>query len=244
MATSAVRTWLLDRCETAELWYDDENGARRARPRTIMKLAELLGEDPAVIQAAELYAPGQPLVDVVRELFADEVVPHVSALRYRDSGIAKRAEWAETWRIQRERDLGAAVPVPLPPKYSSADFLKVSYWRHRGKYDVPSERFVSYVRSGGAIKDAMVGWAGWPVEDRAMVLSNLAAAAQSRDDGVPLLAGLLELLPWVKQWCGDQLYQSHHTLLEDLMSRWVVTEEELRGWRPLKSKRGRPRKQS
>jgi len=240
MAAGAVRTWLLDRCETAELWYDHEDGARRARPRTIMELAELLCEDPAVIQAAELYASGQPLDDVVRGLFADEVVPYLSALRYRDSGIAKRAEWEETWRLQW--DPGHTVPIPLPPKYSSADFLKVSYWRHRGKYDVPGERFVSYARSGGAIKEAMVGWAGWPVEDRAMVLSDLASAAQTRDDCVPLLAGLLELLPWVKQWCGDQQYGSHRMLLDDSMVRWAVTEEDLRGWRPLKSKRGRPRK--
>ncbi|MGW3855744.1 BREX-2 system adenine-specific DNA-methyltransferase PglX [Micromonospora arida] len=244
MAAGAVRTWLLDRCETAELWYDNADGARRARPRTIVELAELLGEDPAFIQAAELYAPGQPLVDVVRDLFADEVVPHLAALRYRDSGIAKRAQWEETWRLQREQDLGLTGPAPMPPKYSSADFLKVSYWRHRGKYDVPGERFVSYARSGGAIKDAMVGWAGWPVEDRAMVLSNLASAAPTREDGVPLLAGLLELLPWVKQWCSDQQYESHRTLLDDLMVRWDFTEEDLRAWRPVKSKRGRPRKHS
>lgn len=242
MEADALRTWLLDRCETAELWYDDADGARRARPLTLTKLAALLGEDPAVIEAAELYAPGQPLVDVVRGLFADEVVPYLSALRYRDSGIAKRAEWEETWRLQREQDLGPPAPVSLPPKYSSADFLKASYWRHRGKYDVPGERFVSYARSGGAIKGAMVGWAGWPVEDQAMVLSDLASAALTRDDAVPLLAGLLELLPWVKQWCSDQQYRSYRTLLDDLMVRWVATEEELRGWRPPKSKRGRPRK--
>ncbi|MCZ7375243.1 DUF7008 domain-containing protein [Micromonospora sp. WMMC250] len=132
----------------------------------------------------------------------------------------------------------------MPPKYSSADFVKVSYWRYRGRYDVPGERFVSYGHPEGTIKDATVGWSGWAVEDRAMVLSNLASAAPTREDVVPLLAGLLEVLPWVKQWCSDQQYESHRTLLDDLMVRWDVTEKALRAWRPLKSKRGRPRRHS
>ncbi|WP_435821319.1 DUF7008 domain-containing protein [Micromonospora parva] len=120
--------------------------------------------------------------------------------------------------------------------------MKVSYWRHRGRYDVPGERFVSYGHPGGAIKDATVGWSGWAVEDRTMVLSNLASAAPTREDVVPLLAGLLELLPWVKQWCTDQRYESHRTLLDELMVRWDVTEGNSRAWRPLNSKLGRPRK--
>ena len=40
------------------------------------------------------------------------------------------------------------VPIPVPPKYTGADFAKVSYWRNRGKLDVPKERFISYPKAG------------------------------------------------------------------------------------------------
>ena len=32
--------------------------------------------------------------------------------------------------------------IPVPPKYTSADFLKSDYWRLRGKLDVPKERWI------------------------------------------------------------------------------------------------------
>ncbi|WP_446212926.1 BREX-2 system adenine-specific DNA-methyltransferase PglX [Micromonospora sp. IBSANI012] len=251
LESAALRTWLLDRFERADLWYDDEDEVRRARPLTITRLAELLGTDRTIRQAAELYTPGKPLVDVVRDLLPDEMVPYLAAMRYRDSGMAKRAAWEQTWRLQREEDallrndpLNAnGEPIPQPPRYSSGDFLKASYWRHRGKYDVPSERFISYPRMGGTVRDALIGWAGWSVEDRARVLADLASAGRDRDDIVPLLAGLLEVLPWVKQWCTEQEYNTFRTFLDDSMHRWDITEHDLNSWRPPKSKRGRPRKQ-
>jgi hypothetical protein len=33
--------------------------------------------------------------------------------------------------------------IPVPPKYTSADFLKTDFWRLRGKLDVPKERWIS-----------------------------------------------------------------------------------------------------
>jgi uncharacterized protein DUF7008 len=44
----------------------------------------------------------------------------------------------------------------------SVDFLKSSYWRHRGKLDVPKERFVSYPGAGrDGDPSLLIGWAGW-----------------------------------------------------------------------------------
>ena len=67
------------------------------------------------------------------------------------------------WNLQRQEDAIAAElgkdvtdpavrnavkerlgDIPVPPKYGSGDFLRTSYWRHRGKLDVPKERFISY----------------------------------------------------------------------------------------------------
>ncbi|WP_406107550.1 BREX-2 system adenine-specific DNA-methyltransferase PglX [Micromonospora globbae] len=250
LQAAALRTWLLDRFSRADLWYDDEGEPRRARPVTITHLTELLVMDPVISQAADLYSPGKPLVDVVWDLLASEVVPYLAALRYRDSGMAKRAAWEQTWHLQREEDdlagdiqMLSRTAVPEPPRYTSADFLKASYWRHRGKYDVPSERFISYPQTGGRVKDSFIGWAGWSATDRAQVLADLAATQQNRDDAIPLLAGLAEVLPWVKQWTGEQEYHRFRRFLDDSMRRFDLTDHHLNSWRPPKSKRGRPRKQ-
>lgn len=47
-------------------------------------------------------------------------------------------ELKEVKRILAELD------IPVPPKYKSADFKKSTYWRLRGKLDVPKERFIVY----------------------------------------------------------------------------------------------------
>ena len=40
--------------------------------------------------------------------------------------------------------------IPVPPKCKSSDLLKQSCWRHRGKLDVPEERFSNrFSRRGG-----------------------------------------------------------------------------------------------
>jgi len=33
--------------------------------------------------------------------------------------------------------------IPVPPKYTSADFSNGTFWRLRGKLDVPKERWIS-----------------------------------------------------------------------------------------------------
>ncbi|MEU0834504.1 hypothetical protein [Streptomyces sp. NPDC005969] len=69
---------------------------------------------------------------------------------------------------------------------------------------------------------------------------------------VPLLAGLHEVMPWVKQWHGeyddewgdvpaDELEAEH----ENQLRKHQVGIEELKGWRPVKKTRGRkPAKQT
>ncbi|MFG3544112.1 DUF7008 domain-containing protein, partial [Streptomyces clavifer] len=91
-------------------------------------------------------------------------------------------------------------------KYTSADFMRASYWSNRGKLDVPKERFISYPEAGpDSDSTLMLGWAGWDHKDQAQALFELLAARTTRDGWsskriVPLLAGLHEVMPWVKQW--------------------------------------------
>ena len=39
--------------------------------------------------------------------------------------------------------------IPVPPKYTSTDFLNSNFWRLRGKLDVPKERWVSFPHCEG-----------------------------------------------------------------------------------------------
>ncbi|WP_431882395.1 BREX-2 system adenine-specific DNA-methyltransferase PglX [Micromonospora gifhornensis] len=263
MQAKALRDWLLDRCEARELWYHHVDGLEQPRPLTTAQLADELRRDPDVLAVAGIYAPGQDLGKVIADLVADEHVPHLAALRYKDSGLSKRADWEQVWELQRAED---ALPdeaakrefrkqIPVPPKYTSADFAKASYWKHRGKLDVPKERFVSYP---GASRDGdpslLVGWAGWDHREQAQALATLIVAREQEDGWaadrlLPLVAGLREILPWVRQWHGEfdpewgaspaDIYAG---FLAETTNRLHLTDEALTSWRPPKAVRGRKTK--
>ena len=60
-------------------------------------------------------------------------------------------------RTLKKKQVGT---IPVPPKYTSADFLKGDYWRLRGKLDVPKERWVSFPHCEGEDGTLVVAWAG------------------------------------------------------------------------------------
>ena len=97
----------------------------------------------------------------------------------------------------------------MPPKYAQADFVKTSYWRNRGKLDVPKERFVAYPKAGrDADRSPVIGWAGWDHLEQAQALATVYIERKQVDGWpeeklLPLLAGLVELEPWLHQWHGD-----------------------------------------
>ena len=48
-------------------------------------------------------------------------------------GLRKRAQWEDTWALQRREDAGENVgKIPVSPKYQNKDFLKADFWRLRG----------------------------------------------------------------------------------------------------------------
>ncbi|MDA2987046.1 MAG: SAM-dependent methyltransferase, partial [Actinomycetota bacterium] len=142
-------------------------------------------------------------------LLAVESVTFLAALRYKDSGLRKRAEWETVWDLQRREDAGEAVSIPVPPKYGSGDFRKPSYWKARGKLDVPKERFISYPGAERPGDSSMVvGWAGWDHLGQARALARLIVErtqgeGMARDQALPLVAGLVELEPWLHQWHAE-----------------------------------------
>jgi hypothetical protein len=99
--------------------------------------------------------------------------------------------------------------IAVPPKYDSKDFLSSDFWRLRGKLDVPKERWISFPRCEGADGTPVVAWAGYNHLQLAQSISGYFVEIQERLGGrddprlIPLLACLLELLPWLKQWHNE-----------------------------------------
>ncbi|MEV6177598.1 BREX-2 system adenine-specific DNA-methyltransferase PglX [Streptomyces sp. NPDC052015] len=243
----ALKGWLLDRIEDRSYWFD-ENGMPALV--TLSRLTDNLSRDKDFVSVAKIYAPHKELPAVVAELMTTEHVPFLAALRYKPSGLKKRADWEHVWDLQRQEDAAQDEPakrkirdtIPLPPKYTSADFLRPSYWRARGKLDVPKERFISYGRTNAATP-TLYGWAGWDHREQAIALDTYIATHEglTTEEVTPLLAGLLELQPWLNQWHNEpdplfaptpakffegdrQMEQGKHGL----------TDDDLRSWRPAK----------
>lgn len=165
---AALRTWLLDKCEHKSFWFHVLNDFEQPRTLTIGQLADELENQPdakAILNTASLYAahlgkPNLSLTQVLQDVIDAEHVPYLAAHRYKDTGLRKRAQWEDVWEQQREEDrTGERLNIPVPPKYTSADFLKQSYWSNRGKLDVAKERFVSYPdASPGSDPTLLLGW--------------------------------------------------------------------------------------
>lgn len=216
----------------------------------LSRLIDNLSRDKDFVSVAKIYAPHKELPAVVSELMTTEHVPFLAALRYKSSGLKKRADWEHVWDLQRQEDAASDESakrkirdsIPVPPKYTSADFLRPSYWRARGKLDVPKERFISYGRTNAATP-ALYGWAGWDHREQAIALDTHIATHEglTTEEVTPLLAGLLELQPWLDQWHNEpdslfaptpakffegdrQMEQGKHGL----------TDDDLRAWRPAK----------
>jgi N-6 DNA Methylase len=249
---SALRGWLLDRIEDRSLWYDRED---RPTAQSVAQLADVLDRDEDFRGVLRLWA-GDPNVATgaaLAKLLADEVVPFLAAYRYKPAGLEKRAAWEDTWALQRREDSGEklASPIPVPPKYKPADFLRGSYWSHRGKLDVPKERFICYPNAGrDTDATELLGWAGWDHADQALALASLIS--QRIEEGwdppklVPLLAGLNELAPWVRQWhneidpeYGESVADTIDDELTARLNEHHLTVTDLTSWRPEPARRGR-----
>lgn len=216
MEERALREWLLDRLEDRRLWFEGSGESERAVCRSVAQLADRIQQvDPEWLGVARLWK-GQVELDpaaVVAELVADEHVPAQSGARYKPAGLVKRRQWERTWELQRLEDEGQALPdglakIPVPPKYASGDFLQASFWRQRGKLDVPKERFVSVHSAERDVDRSMVlAWAGFDHVELAQALGTLLVEREQEGwDGArrwPVTVALVEQLFWLDLWHAE-----------------------------------------
>ena len=254
----ALRDWLLARLEAPALW--PASADQPPQLTSTSRLAEAVSHDAEFMQIAALYAGHSDfdLPQLVAELVALESVPALPVQRYTDTGLRKRAQWQDTWALQRREDAGEDVgKIPVPPKYQSKDFLKSDLWRLRGGLDVPKERWVSYPGcERGADGSLAIAWAGWNHLQQATALAGYYMDMKDSEGWEPvrlqpLLASLLELVPWLEQWhnqldpvFGERMGDYYRSFVTDEARALGFTLDDLRAWRPAAAaaKRGRKKK--
>jgi hypothetical protein len=251
----ALKNWLLDRLESSRYWPDPA----KIQPalQSTSQLADKASADHEFLEVAALYR-GRTDFDVnelVEELVTAESVPCLPVLRYKPEGLRKRKVWEDTWDLQRLEDTGKLVGnIPVPPKYDAKDFLKSDYWRLRGKLDVPKERWISYPHcQTDADGSLVVAWAGWNHLQQATAI--VTYYDKQKKEGwlqqrlVPLLTGLDQLIPWIKQWhpeidaeFSESAGQAYESLLKTDVYELGLTLEAVRDWKPSESKAPQKRK--
>ena len=248
MESAALTDFVLDRLEAPDLWSD----AQGPRVLSVAQLADAVRHDGQVQVALSLrFGVDADRVKAIGALVAGEAVPFTAALRYTEAGMRKRAEWEAVWELQRAEDAGAKVDIPVPPKYTNKDFRKPTYWTARGKLDVPKERFISYPGCEvGADASLVVGWAGWDHAEQARALARLLLAGVNADGWdvervTPVLAGLVELEPWLHQWHAEAVSgfptspaQAISGLLDQRLAAAGLTRQQVAAWRPPTPVRG------
>ncbi len=247
----AYAQWLRARLEDRRYWAE-------LQLVSCAQLADRIREDAEFLQVAELYSKRADfdLTALVTELVRDEAAPYLPKLRYRESGLRKRALWEKTWELQRREDAGEKIgPIDPPPRYAQADFVPGPSWRLRGKLDVPKERFVLYPGAEFA-GDAtpVITWAGFDHREQAQALAARYVAfregeAPPPERLMPLLAGLDQLVPWLKHWhnepdaaSGQRLGDYFQGFIEEEARRLGKTLAEIRDSVPPTAARRRKKK--
>lgn len=253
----ALRGWLLVRLESPRYWHTSTD--QPAHLTSTSRLADAARQDADFMQVAALYAghadfdPSQ----LVAELVASEAVPFLPVLRYTNAGLRKRTQWEDTWSLQRREDAGENVgSIPVPPKYKSTDFLKANFWRLRGGLDVPKERWISFPGcERGADGSLVIAWAGWDHLQQATAIAGYYLDMKDNEGWPPgrlqpLLAGIQELLPWLKQWhnevdptYGERMGDYYQGFVFEEARALGFTLDDLRAWQPVATatRRGRNR---
>jgi hypothetical protein len=177
-----------------------------------------------------------------REDAIDAAVAAELARREDESEAAFARRLAEAQKARKAAEVGT---IPRPPKYASKDFQSATFWKLRGALDVPKERFILYPFANREGDDApLLGWAGWTHLQQAQALSAWYTDRVQTDGWrgerlIPLLAGIAELVPWLKQWhneidpeFGQRLGDFYETWLADELLAQGLTRTDLAAWTP------------
>ncbi len=261
----ALRGWLLDRLEAPSLWSElrlTTTAALADRMREdaeFLQVAELHTGRPdfdvAKLVAGLVEEQSVPLLSVLRYkpsgLRKREAWERTWDLQRREDAVDARTKLpsADPEHLTPEQaatlkatEIGT---IPVPPRYASADFRKAVWWRLRGKLDVPKERFVSLPYcEREADPSLVIGWAGWNALEQSRAVAAYFHQMREQEGWTverltPLLAVLLDLLPWVRQYhnAPDAEFDTgmgdyFEGFIDEEARALSLTHEAVRAWAP------------
>ena len=158
------------------------------------------------------------------------------------SRSGKRTGPAGGWTSLFRRPTPAPTSSRTPTGGSAANWT----WRRNGS---------SPTRWPARTSDSLLlGWAGWDHREQAHALITLIEERSTADGWdasrlKPLLAGLAEVMPWVRQWhaevdgrFGISPAEAYDAYLAAQREKYRLTEEDLSNWTAPPVRRGRPPK--
>jgi hypothetical protein len=242
MAWVAFTEWVIARCEQVM-----SEGSAPHRLWLAEELVPILVEDSRLVETAAMLGADRKVAEEVRKILLTNQVPVLAALRYRAKALPKWQAWQATWDLQEQEfrtapDAAHRSP-PEPPKYTAADFLHNSYWRNRGKYDMPREPFFSSPTPRGL----GIGCSRWTASERVQAMVDALPSNTHHDKSdpslLPLLAGIHEAMEQKRlPPTARQSFDKH--LITSWEEKLGVSVDDLRAWLPDPPRRGRPRKHS
>lgn len=143
--------------------------------------------------------------------------------------------------------------IPVPPKYTSADFLSGDFWRLRGKLDVPKERWVSFPHCEGEDGTLVIAWAGYDHLQLARAIAERYEQAKEHEGRkhVPLLASIGHMIPWLKQWhneldltYGDRMGDYFENYLAEEAKAIGMSVDQVMAWTPPAKANGRGKRKA
>jgi hypothetical protein len=233
------------------LRYSDTGLRKRTQWEDIWALQRR--EDAIDLDVATNFAPVWR-AELTVEVRAELKLPTESVLTAEAVELVERRLTNQINRHQRERKATEVGKIPVPPKYKKEDFLKVTFWDLRGGLDVPKERWVSYPGcERGADGSLPIAWAGWNHLQQATALAAYYLEMKEIEGWeaarlLPLLAGLLELVPWLEQWhnevdpvYGERMGAYYKGFVSEEARSHGFTLDDLKNWKPVATaaKRGR-----
>jgi hypothetical protein len=123
----------------------------------------------------------------------------------------------------------------------------------RGKFDVAKERFITFPFCERDVDQTpVIAWAGWNHLEQAQAIASYYERVKNHEGWgserrIPLLAAILELLPWLKQWYND-IHPEYHERMGDFFEQFVqeeartmeITLDDIRAWTaPVQAKQRR-----
>ena len=183
--------------------------AKDLTPRSIKSIEASLSGAPRCGQLAS-YLGVDSLETLLEGVVARSAVPYLPASVLKDAGLHRRALWERTWDLQRREDAGEKLDAPSPFRRSTTRRTTATPSTGASAASSTSPRSASSPTPAPSATTTRARSSAGPAGTTSSARRRSPRSTRSarkrpgrKDRLAPLLAGLLELVPWLKQWHNE-----------------------------------------